>query len=132
MWTHSTNMVFTHLFISLFNMPNSNRYNILSISIYPFSISIFSWMSISISIFSRMPIAISIILGMTRSISIPIYSKFHYWYRFFKESSHSYWYFSKCRYIDNWYFKSIFISLYMSSISFDINIKSVGKYAMVI
>ena len=75
--------------VALFDMPNYNRYNILSISIFckiPLSKSIFSRMSISISItiFSRMTmsIAISIFFKLSLSISIPIsiFSKFPYPY----------------------------------------------------
>ena len=81
--------------LALFDMPNSNRYNILSISIFckiPLSISIYSRksisISISISIFSRMTmsisISISIFFKLSLSISIPIsiFSKFLYRYRY--------------------------------------------------
>ena len=71
------------LALVVFDMPNPNRYDILSISIFckiPFSISI------SISIFSRMAISISISisiffkLSLSISISISIFSKFPYRY----------------------------------------------------
>ena len=81
--------------LALFDMPNSNRYDILSISIFckiPLSISIYSRksisISISISIFSRMTmsisISISIFFKLSLSISIPIsiFSKFLYRYRY--------------------------------------------------
>ena len=61
------------------DMPNPNRYDILSISIFckiPLSISI------SISIFSRMAISISISISIffKLSLSISIFSKFPYRY----------------------------------------------------
>ena len=81
--------------LALFDMPNSNRYDILSISIFckiplsiSISISIYSRKSISISIFSRMTmsisISISIFFKLSLSISIPIsiFSKFLYRYRY--------------------------------------------------
>ena len=114
--------------LALFDMPNSNRYDILSISIFckiPLSISIFSRksISISISIFSRMTMSISIFFKLSLSISIPIsiFSKFLYRYRyryryfqkllidilsisiFSQKTSIFYRYFKKCRYIDNRY-----------------------------
>jgi len=67
--------------VGVFDMPNPNRYDILSISIFckiP--------LSISISIFSRMAISISISisiffkLSLSISISISIFSKFPYRY----------------------------------------------------
>ena len=61
--------------LGVFDMPNSNRYDILSISIFcriPLSISI------SISIFSRMAISISIFFKL--SLLISIFSKFPYRY----------------------------------------------------
>ena len=87
------------ILIALFDMPNSNRYDILSISIFckiplsiSISISIYSRksisISISISIFSRMTmsisISISIFFKLSLSISIPIsiFSKFLYRYRY--------------------------------------------------
>ena len=63
--------------LGVFDMPNPNRYDILSISIFckiPLSISIFSRMAISISI------SISIFFKLSLSISISIFSKFPYRY----------------------------------------------------
>jgi len=101
--------------LALFNMPNLNRFDILSISIFcKIALSI----SISISIFSKITISIS--------ISISIFLELPYRYRYFSELPCRYRYryryfqllhididididiFQKCRYIDNRYFISIF------------------------
>ena len=62
----------SHSSIALFDMPNSYRFNILSISIFSeisLSISIFSKISLSISIFSRTALSISIFFRIALSIS---------------------------------------------------------------
>ena len=77
-----------HLTLGLFDMPNSNRFDILSISIFSkislsISISIFSKtsLSISISIFTKISLSISISISiffrfaLSISISISIFSK---------------------------------------------------------
>ena len=59
--------------LALFDMPNSNRFDILSISIFSeisLSISIFSKISLSISIFSKISLSISIFSRTALSISI--------------------------------------------------------------
>ena len=99
--------------LALFDMPNLNRFDILSISIFcKIALSI----SISISIFSKMTVSISI------SISIFLELPYRYRYRYFWELPNRYRYryryfqllhididiFQKCRYIDNRYFLSIF------------------------
>ena len=81
------------LIVALFDMPNSNRYNILSKSIFcqiflSILIVIFSRKSILISIFSRMTMSISISISISASISLKyslsilitilIFSKFPY------------------------------------------------------
>ena len=103
--------------LALFDMPNLNRFNILSISIFC-KIA----MSISISIFSKITISISIAI----SIFLELPYRYRYRYRYFSELPYRYRYryryfqllhididididiFQKCRYIDNRYFKSIF------------------------
>merc|ERR1711923_267599 len=89
--------------LALFDMPNLNRFDILSISI-------FCKIALSISIFSKITISISIFLELP------------YRYRYFSELPYRYRYlqllhididididiFQKCRYIDNRYFMSIF------------------------
>ena len=100
-----------HVSLALFDMPNLNRFDILSISIFC-KIAL----SISISIFSKTTISIS--------ISISIFLELPYRYRYFPKSPCRYRYryfqllhinidididiFQKCRYIDNRYFISIF------------------------
>ena len=93
--------------IALFDMPNLNRFDILSISI-------FCKIALSISIFSKITISIS--------ITISIFLELPYRYRYFSELPYRYRYryryfqllhididiFQKCRYIDNRYFISIF------------------------
>ena len=78
-FVHSRNMgALRHVLrVALFNMPNSNQFDILSISIFSeiflsLSISIFSKisLSISISIFSKISLSITIFSKMTISISI--------------------------------------------------------------
>ena len=67
--------------IGVFDMPNPNRYDILSISIFCkilLSISIFLRMAISISI--SISISIFFKLSLSISISISIFSKFPYRY----------------------------------------------------
>ena len=97
--------------VALFDMPNLNRFNILSISIFC-KIAL----SISISIFSKITISISI------SIFLELPYRYRYRYRYFSELPYRYRYryryfqllhididiFQKCRYIDNRYFISIF------------------------
>ena len=61
--------------VALFDMPNSNRFDILSISIFSeisLSISIFSEISLSIAIFSKISFSISIFSRSALSISISI------------------------------------------------------------
>ena len=97
--------------VALFDMPNLNRFDILSISIFcKIALSI----SISISIFSKITISISIFLELPY--------RYRYRYRYFSELPYRYRYFQllhididididifqKCRYIDNRYFISIF------------------------
>ena len=55
--------------LALFDMPNSNRFDILSISIF-FKISLS--ISISISIFSKMSLSISISISIFSKISLSI------------------------------------------------------------
>ena len=105
--------------IALFDMPNLNRFDILSISIFcKIALSI----SISISIFSKITISISISI----SIFLELPYRYRYRYRYFSELPYRYRYryryfqllhididididiFQKCRYIDNRYFLSIF------------------------
>ena len=86
-------------------MPNLNRFDILSISI-------FCKIALSISIFSKITISIS--------ISISIFLELPYRYRYFSELPYRYRYryryfqllhiniFQKCRYIDNRYVISIY------------------------
>ena len=67
-----------HSILALFDMPNLNRFDILSISIFckiALSISIFSKITISISIFSNITLSISILLS--------IFSTSPYRYRYF-------------------------------------------------
>ena len=64
------------LHLALFDMPNSYRFNILSISI-------FSEISLSISIFSRTALSISIFSRIALSISIFLEWPYRYWYRYF-------------------------------------------------
>ena len=98
-------------FLALFDMPNLNRFDILSISIFC-KIAL----SISISIFSK----------ITISISISIFLELPYRYRYFSELPYRYRYryryfqllhididididiFQKCQYIDNRYSISIY------------------------
>ena len=105
--------------VALFDMPNLNRFDILSISIFcKIALSI----SISISIFSKITISISISI----SIFLELPYRYRYRYRYFSELPYRYRYryryfqllhididididiFQKCRYIDNRYFLSIF------------------------
>ena len=105
--------------LALFDMPNLNRFDILSISIFcKIALSI----SISISIFSKITISISISI----SIFLELPYRYRYRYRYFSELPYRYRYryryfqllhididididiFQKCRYIDNRYFISIF------------------------
>ena len=97
--------------LALFDMPNLNRFDI-------FSISIFCKIALSISIFSKITISISI------SIFLELPYRYRYRYRYFSELPYRYRYryryfqllhidididiFQKCRYIDNRYFISIF------------------------
>ena len=97
--------------LALFDMPNLNRFDILSISIFC-KIAL----SISISIFSKITISISI------SISIFLELPYQYRYRYFSELPYQYRYryryfqllhinidiFQKCRYINNRYVISIY------------------------
>ena len=103
--------------LALFVMPNFNRFDILSISIFC-KIAL----SISISIFSKITISISISI----SIFLELPYRYRYRYRYFSELPYRYRYryryfqllhididididiFQKCRYIDNRYFISIF------------------------
>ena len=78
-----------HQPVALFDMPNSNRFDILSISIFSeisfsISISIFSKMSLSISIYSRTALSISIFSRIALSISISIFLEWPYRYRYFQ------------------------------------------------
>ena len=67
--------------LALFHMPNLNRFDILSISIFcKIALSI----SISISIFSKITISIS--------ISISIFLELPYRYRYFQKWPYRYWY----------------------------------------
>ena len=100
-----------HVSLALFDMPNLNRFDILSVSIFckialSISISIFSkiTLSISISIFSKITLSISI------SISIFLELPYRYRYRYFQllHIDIDIDIFQKCRYIDNRYFISIF------------------------
>ena len=103
--------------LALFDMPNLNRFDILSISIfYKIALSI----SISISIFSKITISISISI----SIFLELPYRYRYRYRYFSELPYRYRYryryfqllhidididiFQKCRYIDNRYVISIY------------------------
>ena len=105
--------------IALFDMPNLNRFDILSISIFcKIALSI----SISISIFSKITISISISI----SIFLELPYRYRYRYRYFSELPYRYRYryryfqllhididididiFQKCRYIDNRYVISIY------------------------
>ena len=104
-----------HLQVALFDMPNLNRFDILSISI-------FCKIALSISIFSKITISISISI----SIFLELPYRYRYRYRYFSELPYRYRYryryfqllhididididiFQKCRYIDNRYFISIF------------------------
>ena len=101
--------------LALFDMPNLNRFDILSISIF---CKIGLSLSISISIFSKITISISISI----SIFLELPYRYRYQYRYFSELPYRYRYryryfqllhididiFQKCRYIDNRYFISIF------------------------
>ena len=106
-------------YVALFDMPNLNRFDILSISIFcKIALSI----SISISIFSKITISISISI----SIFLELPYRYRYRYRYFSELPYRYRYryryfqllhididididiFQKCRYIDNRYFISIY------------------------
>ena len=76
--------------VALFDMPNSYRFNILSISIFSeislsISISIFSKisLSISISIFSRTALSISISIFSRIALSISIFLEWPYRYQYF-------------------------------------------------
>ena len=97
--------------LALFDMPNLNRFDVLSISI-------FCKIAISISIFSKITISISI------SIFLELPYRYQYRYRYFSELPYRYRYryfqllhidinididiFQKCRYIDNRYVISIY------------------------
>ena len=70
--------------LALFDMPNLNQFDILSISIFC-KIAL----SISISIFSKITISISI------SIFLELPYRYRYRYRYFSELSYRYRYFSK-------------------------------------
>ena len=101
--------------VALFDMPNLNWFDILSISI-------FCKIALSISIFSKITISISISI----SIFLELPYRYRYRYRYFSELPYRYRYryryfqllhididididiFQKCRYIDNRYFISIF------------------------
>ena len=116
--------------VALFDMPNLNRFDILSISIFcKIALSI----SISISIFSKITISISISI----SIFLELPYRYRYRYRYFSELPYRYRYryryfqllhididididiFQKCRYIDNRYVISIYrTGLPMSQCSF--------------
>ena len=74
--------------VALFDMPNLNRFDILSISIFcKIALSI----SISISIFSKITISISISI----SIFLELPYRYRYRYRYFSELPYRYRYFSK-------------------------------------
>ena len=82
------------LCLALFDMPNLNRFDILSISIFckialTISISIFSKIAISISIFSKITLSISI------SIFLELPYRYRYRYQYFSELPYRYRYFSK-------------------------------------
>ena len=97
------------LWVALFDMPNLNRFDILSISI-------FCKIALSISIFSKITISISI------SIFLELPCRYRYRYRYFSELPYRYRYFQllhidididinifqKCRHIDNRYVISIY------------------------
>ena len=103
-------------------MPNLNRFDILSISI-------FCKIALSISIFSKITISISISI----SIFLELPYRYRYRYRYFSELPYRYRYryryfqllhididididiFQKCRYIDNRYV----ISIYRTGLRFD-------------
>ena len=75
----------SHLQIALFDMPNLNRFDILSISIFcKIALSI----SISISIFSKITISISISI----SIFLELPYRYRYRYRYFSELPYRYRY----------------------------------------
>ena len=102
-----------NLLLALFDMPNLNRFDILSISIFckialsiSISISIFSKITISISIFSKITLSISISI----SIFLELPYRYRYRYRYFQllHIDIDIDIFQKCRYIDNRYFISIF------------------------
>ena len=97
--------------LALFDMPNLNRFDILSISIFcKIALSI----SISISIFSKITISISISI----LIFLELPYRYRYLYRYFSELPYRYRYFQplhididifqKCQYIDNRYVISIY------------------------
>ena len=74
-----------HLAVALFDMPNLNRFDILSISIFcKIALSI----SISISIFSKITISISISI----SIFLELPYRYRYRYRYFSELPYRYRY----------------------------------------
>ena len=74
--------------LALFDMPNLNRFDILSISIFcKIALSI----SISISIFSKITISISISI----SIFLELPYRYRYRYRYFQKWPYRYRYFSK-------------------------------------
>ena len=86
------------LWVALFDMPNLNRFDILSISIFcKIALSI----SISISIFSKITISIS--------ISISIFLELPYRYRYFSELPYRYRYRYRYRYFSK-------VSIYRQSI----------------
>ena len=79
--------------LALFDMPNLNQFDILSISIFcknALSISIFSkiTISISISIFSKITLSISISI----SIFLELPYRYRYRYRYFSELPYRYRY----------------------------------------
>ena len=105
--------------LALFDMPNLNRFDIFSISIFcKIALSI----TILISIFSKITISISISI----SIFLELPYRYRYRYRYFSELPYRYRYryryfqllhididididiFQKCRYIDNRYVISIY------------------------
>ena len=90
--------------IALFDMPNLNRFDILSISIFcKIALSI----SISISIFSKITISIS--------ISISIFLELPYRYRYFSELPYRYRY--RYRYFQKWPYRYWYRYRYFSKVS---------------
>ena len=110
------------LAVALFNMPNLNQFDILSISIFCkialsilISISIFSKIaisiSISISIFSKITLSISI------SISIFLELPYRYWYRYRYFSELPYRYRYRYRYFQKWPYRYWYRYRYFSKVS---------------